>query len=137
MANTKKKATTKRKVGKPTKYKKEYCEQLIEWMAEGRSLLAFAGKLRVSRTTLQNWVDTYPEFKEAKEIGNMASLMWWEELNRDMACSTDADNKNRNFNSLKLNMINRFRELYTENGKDKGEADQVLEVKMKFNPEDL
>ena len=34
-----------KKVGRPTDYKKEYCELLIEHMAAGFSFESFAGKL--------------------------------------------------------------------------------------------
>lgn len=55
--------------GRPTKYKPEYCEQLIEHMAAGNSFWSFAGKVRVSFETLDNWTKQNEDFMEAKKVG--------------------------------------------------------------------
>ena len=68
-----------------TKYKKEYCEMLLSHMEEGLSFKSFAGVIRASRATLYNWAEKYPEFEEAKEIGDSLSLLWWEKLGVDAA----------------------------------------------------
>lgn len=52
----------------PTKYDKKYCDQLIEFMGQGKSFKAFAGHINVERQTLYNWCADYPEFKQAKGI---------------------------------------------------------------------
>lgn len=61
-----------------SKYKPEYCDMLIEHMADGYSFEAFAGLLKVNRTTLYNWVALHPEFKEAKSIADERSRYWAE-----------------------------------------------------------
>jgi hypothetical protein len=66
--------------GRPTEYEKEYCEMLIEHMANGLSYESFAGKLRVCRDTLYNWEKLFPEFSYSKKVGKEASLLKWEEL---------------------------------------------------------
>ena len=63
------------------KYHEGLCEQLVAFMAQGKSFLAFGGKVRVGKTTLYNWAQRYPEFKEAWEIGEAAYREYWENLN--------------------------------------------------------
>lgn len=63
---------------KPDTYKPEYCEMLIEHMKQGYSFDSFTGVIGKCRKTLYNWVDTHPDFKEAKEIAFGKCQMWWE-----------------------------------------------------------
>ena len=51
--------------GRPPKYLPEYCDGVIEDARAGYSLTAFAGKVGVSRNTIDNWRKVYPEFDEA------------------------------------------------------------------------
>lgn len=63
------------------KYKKEYCQKLIEHMRKGYSFYSFGAKpLSVGRATLDDWVLKYPEFEEAKSIGTNESLKFWEKI---------------------------------------------------------
>lgn len=54
-----------RPVGRPTKYEPSYVDQIVDFMAQGFSPTAFAGSIRVSRSTLDNWGAEHPEFLEA------------------------------------------------------------------------
>lgn len=63
---------------KPTKYKKEYCAALIDHMSQGYSFHSFAGSILVGPRTLFDWLDRYPEFLDAKGIGEMACMYFWE-----------------------------------------------------------
>lgn len=54
--------------GRPTKYDPKYCEEVIEYMAQGLSLTAFAGHLRVHRGTINEWMANHPEFSEAVKV---------------------------------------------------------------------
>lgn len=71
--------------GRPTKYRPEYCEQIIEHMAEGASITSFAAQIRVSRSTITEWVDTYPEFSASVKIAKAQAAAWWESLARNNA----------------------------------------------------
>ena len=66
----------KRPIGRPSKYRPEYCEQLIDFMAEGYSFEAFAGKIRVNQDTLHEWVKRHPDFSEAKKIAWSVSRLY-------------------------------------------------------------
>ena len=55
-------------VGRPTKYKPAYCTEVINTMATGLSLTAFAGEIGVARSTINEWIDNVPEFSEAVRV---------------------------------------------------------------------
>ena len=63
-----------------SKYKSEYCEQLLNHMAEGYSFEAFGSEVGVGKTTLYNWCLAHPEFRQAKEVGSEASRKKIEEM---------------------------------------------------------
>jgi hypothetical protein len=71
--------------GRPTRYKKEYCDQVIQFMAEGLSFEAFAGELGVSKECLYRWCDVHPEFMLAKKKGQAKSRKFYESMARAMA----------------------------------------------------
>ena len=73
----------KNKGGRPTDYRPEYCEQLIEHMAQGFSYQSFAGVIRKGVKTLYRWEEAHPEWLEAKEIAEAASRKWWDERGLD------------------------------------------------------
>jgi hypothetical protein len=61
-------------MGRPTKYKREMCDRLKDptVMAAGATLASIAQVCEVTIPTVQNWMDTKPEFlaavKEARDI---------------------------------------------------------------------
>lgn len=70
-------------MGRPSLYRPEHCEQLVEHLAQGFSFESFAGIANVSRRTIYDWVDAWPDFKEAKEAGEAKGLLYWERIIRD------------------------------------------------------
>jgi len=64
--------------GRPSAYRPEYCEAVIDFMADGYSVTAFAGSVRVSRQTIYQWAADHPEFSDALAIGKAAAALWWE-----------------------------------------------------------
>jgi hypothetical protein len=93
-------------MGRPPKYKPEYCQLLLDHMESGLSYLSFAGKVRVAFKTLFEWEKDYPEFKEAKEQGMALSLLWDEDLlNR----GTNGKVRGYNAASHKWKMTNRYK----------------------------
>jgi hypothetical protein len=60
-----------------SKYDPDYCKELKEHMAKGGSVESFAGSIGVSKKTIYNWAEKFPEFGEAKAIGEMLSYKWW------------------------------------------------------------
>ena len=80
--------------GRPTKYKPEYCEQLIKHMAEGLSFETFAAVISVNPDTIYEWAKRHNSFSEAKKIGFNKSQLFWEKLGRSGAAG-----KMKNFNA--------------------------------------
>ena len=60
------------------KYKPEYCELLIKHLAKGLSFDTFGATVNVGRSTVYDWFDRYPEFKEAKAIAEQEGQAFFE-----------------------------------------------------------
>ena len=58
-------STLKALRGRPSDYKPEYCELVCEELAKGYSLGGFAGLIGVARSTINDWINRYPDFAEA------------------------------------------------------------------------
>lgn len=67
------------KGGAPSKYKKEYCQKLIEHMKSGGSFTTFAAVVGVCRDTLYEWVHVHDEFSDAKKRAEAYAEKWWED----------------------------------------------------------
>ena len=77
--------SSERKVGRPTKYKPEHCQEAIDFMAEGYSIAGLAGHWGVSRECIYNWAETIPEFSDALKQSRAAAAKWWEDRARAVA----------------------------------------------------
>ena len=58
--------------GRPSTYDSERGGEIIFWMQKGRSLYAAADAMGVARQTIHNWMNRYPEFKDAVERAKAA-----------------------------------------------------------------
>lgn len=98
------------KKGVSTEYRPEYCQMLINEMANGISMEAFAGIISITKKTLYEWFKEYPEFAEAKEIGIEKSRLFWEKLGITNIISESEKGFSRSINSAVwvFNMKNRF-----------------------------
>jgi hypothetical protein len=66
--------------GRPTKYKKEMCKQLIDIMSKGHSLTAACAQLGITRDTAWRWSKDKQEFSDALEHARQLCIVWWEKL---------------------------------------------------------
>ncbi len=57
------------KVGRPTKYKKEYCQALIDTLSRGGYAVTFCSEIGISESTFQDWVKANKEFSKSYKIG--------------------------------------------------------------------
>jgi hypothetical protein len=69
--------------GRPTDYRAEYCDQVIEWGAQGKSKAWMAAKLGVTRQTLDNWMGAQAEFFDAMTRARDLAQAWWEDKGQD------------------------------------------------------
>lgn len=67
------------KIGRPSLYKPEYCESVIEWGAMGKSLTWMAAEIGVSRDTIHEWIKVHPAFSDATKRAMAKSQQWWED----------------------------------------------------------
>lgn len=73
----------KRPPWRPSSYKPEYCERVIELGKQGYSVVEMACDVGVSRNTIeQAWPARYPDFLKAFEQARAESQAWWEEQGR-------------------------------------------------------
>lgn len=54
--------------GRPTEFKAEYGEEILQLMATGLSLTAAAAELGFHRQRVYEWVDKHPEFADAVKL---------------------------------------------------------------------
>ena len=69
--------------GCPTKFKPEYCEQVIEYGKQGKSRAWIAATLDVSRATLDNWEAAHPDFLDAMTRAKQLEQLWWEDKGQE------------------------------------------------------
>jgi hypothetical protein len=94
-------------------------------LANGESLAAICAELGITRTTLYEWRDTHPEFKQAIECGLQKAQRLWEQIGQD-----GIKGNYEKFNSAPwiFTMKNRFRNDYKEEKDEKQDnAISVLE----------
>jgi hypothetical protein len=98
--------------GRPSDYKPEYCEQVIEMGRLGKSIVQMACGLDVVRNTLDNWAAEHPEFLSSFTRAKQLSQDWWEN-----AGQTGMLTPGMNAGIWSRSMAARFPEDYTERQK--------------------
>jgi transposase len=71
--------------GRPSDYRSDYCEGIVEFCTAGYSLASYCHEIGVSRATLNNWAAAHPEFLEAVNRAKNARARWWEDQARKIA----------------------------------------------------
>jgi hypothetical protein len=99
----------KRPVGRPSKYKPEYCDQVIEMAKEGIGPAGYAAKFEIAKQSLWDWAEQHPEFSDALSQAKTLEQAWWEKQGRDGLMI-------KGFNALvwHKSMAAKFRDDYTE-----------------------
>lgn len=96
----------KASVGRPSKYKPEYCEDLIEYMSKGHSLTAWCAGKDVIKETAYSWMRENPEFLSAYKNAQQKAQQHWE----NMLHLTAAGKLKGNLGAQIFWMKNRFRD---------------------------
>lgn len=69
--------------GRPSLYKPEYCDKVLELGAQGYSVVEMAAAIGVARNTIETqWPEAHPEFSQAFAHARDLSQAWWEEQGR-------------------------------------------------------
>ena len=90
--------------GRPTKYEKAYCQEAIEYLAQGKSVTQLSAKIGVSKSTIYQWASEHSEFSDALLRGQELSEAYWETELVEMMRDRDV-----NAPLVKLYFANRFR----------------------------
>jgi transposase-like protein len=69
----------KRPVGRPSLYKQEYCDRVVELGTIGKSIEQIAADIGVSTRVLFDWRDKHEEFLHALEYAKELEQTWWED----------------------------------------------------------
>lgn len=112
-------ANKKRGRGRPTKYKSEFCDQIIAHGKEGKGVAEIAAAFDVTRETIYDWLRSKTEFSDAYVRAKVHCQAWWEEKGRTML-----EGGAMNAGLWKLNMVNRF----PGDWKDKTESKLQMDV---------
>jgi len=70
-------------MGRPTVYRPEMCDQVIEWGKQGKSRTWIAAHLGVCRETLWDWEQKIPDFSNAIKLADHFSQVWWEDAGQN------------------------------------------------------
>lgn len=106
--------------GRPTKFRKEMCEAVIEYGKQGMSKHEMALELDISMSTFCLWQNENMEFSEAVKQAVQHSQGWWEKQGRMGSVGEVPLNPT----AFIFNMKNRFK----EDWRDKQEIDNTHEV---------
>jgi len=109
--------------GRPTDYKPEYCQMIIEHMKQGRSIKSFGSVVNACENTIHSWKEKNPEFLRSIKVGEQHSFAFWERLG-----IAGAAGKVKNFNAASwiFNMRNRF------GWRDNVEINTTQPIEIKF-----
>jgi transcriptional regulator with XRE-family HTH domain len=104
----------KKPVGRPTDYRPEFCEQIIEFGKKGYSESQVAAEFGVTRKTLNNWEAEHPDFLYSSGVYRELAQSWWESLAQNQMLAPTPG-----FSSglWSKSMAARFRDDYTERSK--------------------
>lgn len=99
-----------RPVGRPSLYRPEYCQRVIELGKQGYSMTSMAAALDVDKASVQRWRDEHEDFRAALSRALTYAQDWWEKAGMAGMLS------GKDFNALiwKTSMQARFRDDYTE-----------------------
>ena len=92
--------------GRPTDYRPEFCEQVIELGRQGKSRVQIAAVLDVCRKTLIEWEKEKPDFCDSMTRARELAQAWWEDQGQDGLWDSDA--RRLNAAAFRFQMINRF-----------------------------
>lgn len=89
--------------GRPSDYKQEYCDKIVQCFKEGWSIEEICLELDICKQTFYNWCESNQEFLDSKKKGESFSQGWWMKKGR-----INLENKDFSSTLWYMNMKNRF-----------------------------
>jgi hypothetical protein len=121
--------------GSSALYREEYDQMLISHMSHGYSFESFCAVINRGRRTLFDWLEMFPSFKEAKEIGHEKAKQMYETVLIAKIRGQDTkgiDLKKSDSRLLEFALKTRFKESYSE----RTEIAQVNDIKIVIDESD-
>lgn len=89
--------------GRPTSYRLEFCQVVLDQAALGHTIGATAALIGVTRSTILDWADRFPEFAEAVALAKGARQRFYEGHLIDIVRRGGDSTR---FSAVKLGLIN-------------------------------
>ena len=70
-------------IGRPTLFREEMCQMVVDLMYEGASIEDLQSYLGVHKDTIYQWIKKHPSFADAIKLGRGLSEGWWSILGRE------------------------------------------------------
>jgi len=102
--------------GRPTLYREEYCERVVELGRVGKSIEQIAADIGVSTRVLFDWRDKHEKFLHALEYAKELEQTWWEDQAQTYMVETHQGPK-LNASLWSRSMAARFPKKYRESVK--------------------
>jgi hypothetical protein len=115
--------------GQPTKYRPEYCDGIIEFMKDGKSITQYAAEIKISRTLVYDWAKAHPEFQEAMETAVTASEAFWENWGQQKVKENDPIT-NSTWMIFMMKNCYKWRDKHADE-----DSKQVINVNFGYDPE--
>lgn len=106
-------------LGRPSKFKEKFCQDLIAHMSQGADFRSFAGKCDTTEKTLHDWKKAHKSFAEAYDYAIEKSYTWWEAIGRKGIYK----DQGVDVGMFVINMRNRFKWLTRDKDDDKPQDD--------------
>lgn len=119
----------KKVMGRPTKYKEEFCQLLWEHMCEGFSFESFAHIAGVTVDCLYKWEKKHPDFLYAKKRGRAGMLYHYEKILKERRI-IEKDGDRLNNGSFIWEMKNKL------GWSDKVQVEQKAQAVIRIDQED-
>lgn len=68
------------RIGRPSKYKKKYCQMIMDHLDSGYSIESFAAVVHVNQDTIWEWIKVHDDFSEAVKRGRAYCQLYWEKI---------------------------------------------------------
>lgn len=100
-----------RYLNQKSKYEAHYNDLLIAHMSQGFSFESFGAEIGVGLYVITRWLEEFPEFAEAKAVGDSHSRKRWESIG---IAAILGQIPNFNIGAYKLHIQNRFKGEYVD-----------------------
>lgn len=90
-------------MGRPTKYRPELCDRLLEMMSDGKSVMQFCSEVGISRDTFYRWTHDNDDFSDTFTRAKAKCEAYWEAKMQQAMFDRDT-----NAPLMKFYLANRF-----------------------------